>query len=223
MMISFENLTKPIDFNDNNINVLCIENKKLYRNVVNSFYNENPEEQNIFFSEDYNPFKFRGNICFVNDFYNLSISSSVIKKLYDEIAVFCNNELQEETTNIKSQIIKLIDLVIKNFDYDFNYNLDVNLQDLFKIQNVKPAISNVSLLSSLLDYILVINKYIAPKCFLLLNLHLYFNELELSDFYKELTYNNINIFVVENNKNFETNIFEKVTIIDNDLCEIIEN
>lgn len=223
MMISFESLTKPIDFSSSNINVLCIENKRLYRNVVNSFYNENPEEQNMFFSEDYNPFKFKGNICFVNDFYKLSVSSSLIKKLYDELAVFCNNEIQEETSNIKSKIIEFIDLVISNFDYDFDYNLDVNLQDLFKIQNVKPAINNVSLLSSLLDYILVINKYIAPKCFLLLNLHLYFNDSELTEFYKELSYNKINIFIIENKKDFKINMFEKVTIIDNDLCEIIEN
>lgn len=223
MMIGFENLSKPIDFSENNINVLCIENKLLYRKVLNSFYMENPEEINMFFSENFTPFKFKGNICFVNDFYKLSISSSVIKKFYDEIALFCNQEMQSETANIKSQIISFVDLVISNFDYDFNYNLDVNLQDIFKMQDVKPAISNNSLLLSLLDYILVINKYISPKCFVLLNLHLYFNNTELEEFYKEISYNKVNILIVENIKDFETNKFEKITIIDSDLCEIIEN
>ena len=88
-------------------------------------------------------------------------------------------------------------MVIKNFDYDFNYSVDVNLSDLFKIQNLKPNISNEHWLESLLDFILLIKKYTSTKVFVLLNVHLYFTKEEIDLFYKEILYNRIPLLVLE--------------------------
>ena len=114
-------------------------------------------------------------------------------------------------------------MVIKNFDYDFNYSVDVNLSDLFKIQNLKPNISNEHWLESLLDFILLIKKYTSTKVFVLLNVHSYFTKEEIDLFYKEILYNRIPLLVLEDNYNLCKSCFESVRIIDADLCEIIEN
>jgi CRISPR type II-A-associated protein Csn2 len=91
------------------------------------------------------------------------------------------------------------------------------------MQCFKPCLSKENLLSTLLDFILLTKKYSSVKCFVLLNLHNYFDLSELEIFYKELTYQNINLLVIENKKCFETLYAEKVYIVDEDMCEIIEN
>ncbi len=219
-MAAADFLSEPLTLYDNMINIICVENKALFRNIIRSFYDEDPEKMNIVFSENFTPLRYKGNICFVSDFYQLTVSPTIIKKLYDNIASFCINEITQETVNVKKQLISFMDTVIENYDFDFSYNYDFNLQDLFKMHNLKPNISSDNLLESLLNFILLLKKYSSVKCFVLLNLHLFFNKNELEIFYKEIIYNHIPILVLENTASFSKSQYEKIRIIDNDLCEI---
>ena len=173
------------------------------------------------FSEDFTPIKIKENVCFLYDFYNLSLSTSVLKKLYENISLFCNTELQSETTELKIQVATFLEKLMMNYDYDFNCNFDLDLVDLFKIQDMKPDISKENLCHSLLDFIILLSKYTKVKCFVLLNLHLYFTDEELNLLYKEFVYNKLNVLVLENSSNFIKNQYEVLRIIDEDLCEII--
>ena len=116
-----------------------------------------------------------------------------------------------------------MDLIASNYDYDFSYNLDVNLSDIFKMQSLKPNISDENWLESLLDFLLLIKKYTSTKIFVLLNLHSYFSESEIEIFYQEIIYSHIPLLVLEGSYNFNKSKYENVRVIDSDLCEIIEN
>lgn len=69
----------------------------------------------------------------------------------------------------------------------------------------------------------MIRRYSQIKCFVILNLHSYFSLEELDLLYRELTYQNIEILVIENIKIFDSIKNETIYIIDEDMCEIIEN
>lgn len=222
MMLAADFLSKPMKIGSDSVSVLSVENKKLYRDIVGAFVDEHPEEMNIVFSQDFKPFKYKGNVCFVNDYYKLDLSSAIIKKLYENLERFCNDEMQEETNALKVQIFNFLDRLVLNYDYDFNYSLDINIVDLFKIQNLKPYITSKNLLCSLLDFIVIIKKYTHIRCFVLLNLHLYFTDEEIVYLYEDLIYNDISVLVLENSSNFSKSKFETIRIIDNDLCEIVE-
>lgn len=223
MMLGFEIINEPIDFQQNNINVLCLENNELYRDFVKCFYDENLEQQNIVLSENYEPIKYKGNVLFVNDYFKLNFSSSQLKKMYDDISLYCTSNLSLEETQLRSKIIEFFDFVIKEYDYDFEYNIDFTLQELFKALSLKPAVDCENLLQSLLDYILFAYKYIKPKLFVMLNLHLYFSSEELQKIYKDICYRDIKLLVIENSKSFDLVENEKVFIIDKDLCQIVDN
>lgn len=222
-MLGFEIINEPIDFQQNNINVLCLENNELYRDFVKCFYDENLEQQNIVLSENYEPIKYKGNVLFVNDYFKLNFSSSQLKKMYDDISLYCTSNLSLEETQLRSKIIEFFDFVIKEYDYDFEYNIDFTLQELFKALSLKPAVDCENLLQSLLDYILFAYKYIKPKLFVMLNLHLYFSSEELQKIYKDICYRDIKLLVIENSKSFDLVENEKVFIIDKDLCQIVDN
>lgn len=184
-MVSFDFLTKPIELNFDKVNVLYIENQHLYRNTIFHFYNGCLEESNIVFSENYNPIKFKNNVCFIPNLFTIDFSSAFMKKMYEDVSIYINTFLLENMSSVKSEILTLLENLSAGFDYDFEFKDDVDIVDLLKMQSFKPSLSKENLLSTLLDFIILMNKYSSVKCFVLLNLHNYFDLSELEILYKE--------------------------------------
>lgn len=123
---------------------------------------------------------------------------------------------------LKSHIVKYMEQLVNDFDYDFDFNYDFSLTEFFKTVNLKPVSDDGDKLNMLLDYILIVEKYVSPGCFVLFNLHLYFTEDEIAGFYKDIINNHIRILVVENIKTFESDKYESIIIYDKDFCEIVD-
>lgn len=223
MMFRCNFIANPIDFNDSSINTLCVENKNLFRNFIRAFRYEQYEENDIELLEDYEQLKCKSSILFVPDFYDLSFSSTVLKKIYDNMAAFCVSDLQSQTINIKCDIISYIDLLLNSYDYDFSYNDDFSMQDIFKALTIKPIINNENMVLSLLDYLILADKYLKPKLFVLQNLHLFYSSIELEQLFNDLKKYDINLLLIESNQDFIASDLEKITIIDNDFCVIVDN
>lgn len=223
MMVNFEFLSTPICFTENEVNVLCVENQKLFRMICDSFINDQTEENKIVFSENYQPYKVKGNVFVVFDYFRLSYSNSLMKKMYDQIEKFCVGELAIETVQLKTHIVKYVESIVKAYDFDFDFNYDISIVELLKSVDFKPNLENDDSINALLDYMLILNKYVPQKCFVLLNLHLYFSEKELELFYTDIINNHINLLVIENKMSFNKCSQENVIVYDNDFCEIVEN
>ncbi len=219
MRIAFELLALPLKLEENRISVIIIENRPFFRQFLSALLAEHTDEAGIVFSVDFEPLKFKGNITVIDNYNNLELSSGFIKKIYENMELFCFNELLEETFSLKKEIISFTDLLLSCYDYDFLCKNDVSLTELFKIQNIKPNIKSSQLLENILEYILLIQKYAPQKLFILINLHAYFSNDELNAFFYEITLRNIRILCIES-CNFEKTDFEDVTIIDEDLCVI---
>ena len=223
MMVNFDFLSKPIMLTEDKIQVLCVQNKKLFRKIYTSFINGELEENNIVFSNEYVPFKAKGNICVIYDYFSLSYSSSIIKKLYEQIENYCNIEQPKETLELKTHIVNYLESIVKAFDYDFDFNYEINLIDIFKAVNLAPVMDKTEILNCLLDYMLIINKYSTPKCFVLINLHLYFTADEIELFYRDVVDRHIYLLIIENISGFKINNYENILIYDDDFCEIVED
>lgn len=222
MRLGCDYLSEPLYLSEKYINVLSIENKAAFRTFIKAMLNGEPEEENYIFSKDYKPISFKKNVCFLNDCYNLSFSASFIKKIYEDMASFCNNEMLQETFELKRIITNYIEKVTEEFDFDFTFQQEVNLQDVFKMQNVRPDTDSDDVLASLYEYIVFVQKYAPIQCFVISGLHRNFSSTELEIFYKELLDRGIRLLAVESITDFVPASSEKLTIIDEDLCEIVE-
>lgn len=222
MTVSFDFLSVPIEIGNDRISVLCIENKNCFRKITRSFYNENLEENNIIFSENLTQLKSKGNIAFIYDYFDISFSSSLMKKLYDSISDFCFSEMPEERAAFERAVFAFLDEINRNYDFDFSYNSEIDIKSFFKSQNLKPDIECKEFTEALSDYILLVQKYSSVKCFVLLNPHTYFSAEELTAFYDDMLRRNIKLLVIEGNKNFEKSELESLIISDEDFCEIFE-
>ena len=220
MRISFDFLSAPVDSEENKVTVLCIENRALFRRVVSAFYTGNTEEESIIFSDNLTPFKYKGNVDFIYNYIDLNFSSALIKKLYTKLSEFSENEMLSETQKLNEAVFQYLDALNKNFDYDFDFDCTLNLPEFFKCQGLRPDIKGINYEENLIDYILAVQKYSPVKLFVLFTPHLYFDSATLHTIYKELLERNINVFVIEGVKFFDTSGIEKVIIVDKDLCEI---
>ncbi len=221
MRVSFDFLSTPIEIKSNSINVLVIENKALFRKVLTSFINGSPEEDNIVFSYNYEPFKFKGNVFVIDNYFSFDFSAAFIKKLYEDISRFCVDYMYDFTVRMKGNINDYFDTIIQNYDFDFSCKSEIELTDLFKIMNLKPDLMKESAAETLIDFMLLIQKYTPQKCFVLFNLHLFFNTIELELLYEQILKSNINVLLLEGVAHNRI-VNENITIIDEDICEIVE-
>lgn len=222
MIVSFDFLSEPIEITAEKICVLCIENQIMYRKTVSAFYNNCIDEAGIIFSENFNPIKNKNSICFIPDLFSMEFSSAFIKKIYNDLSVYAVSYLGGEIAELKSVSLSFLEKLSSEYDFEFDFKEDFDIADLFKMQNFKPSLNRENMLNTFLDFLLFSKKYSPVECFVVLNLHSCFTADELTALYKDLAYHNIRLLSLENKKSFDTLHNEKVYIIDEDMCEILE-
>lgn len=220
MRLYISPMTEPIDILKDKINTVCVENILKFRNIVMDFLEEN-ESGDLVFSQNYEPFTIKNNVCFISNFFDLLVSPSIIKKIYTYLEKLCVDELNNESSELKAGIINFLSKVSQICDFDFDYKPEISLCDVFKMQSLKPRIDSFDITAALLNYMSVINKYACPKCFVLLNAHVFFNNDEIKLLFNSLKYQGVFVIFLENMLSFEKLDDENITIIDKDLCEIV--
>lgn len=220
MRLYISPMTEPIDILKDKINTVCVENILKFRNIVMDFLEEN-ESGDLVFSQNYEPFTIKNNVCFISNYFDLQVSPSIIKKIYVYLEKLCVDELNNESSELKADIIKFLSKVSQICDFDFDYKPEISLCDVFKMQSLKPRIDSFDITAALLNYMSVINKYACPKCFVLLNAHVFFNNDEIKLLFNSLKYQGVFVIFLENMFSFERLDDENITIIDKDLCEIV--
>lgn len=221
-MVSFDFLSKPITMSTDKVSVLCIENHRIYRKTVESFYNGCPDESSIVFSENFSPIKFKNKVCFISNFFDLSFSIPTLKKLYEDLSSYSNNFLQDYVVTLKKDILDFLEKLSTEYDFDFSFDDDTDLVDILKAHNFRPNVDSDDLLTGLLDFIVLTNKYCSFEAYVLLNFHCYFDEEEIEKIYDALKYQGIEILIIESQNNFHSLPQENLYILDKDMCEIVE-
>ena len=110
MRLYISPMTEPIDILKDKINTVCVENILKFRNIVMDFLEEN-ESGDLVFSQNYEPFTIKNNVCFISNYFDLQVSPSIIKKIYVYLEKLCVDELNNESSELKADIIKFLSKV----------------------------------------------------------------------------------------------------------------
>lgn len=221
MKLMFEGLSEPFAVVDNDISVLCIENKLLLQKVINEILCDCTNEY-MLFSQNNKPLKYKNECLTVFNYFNLEYSSSFIKKLYADISNLMNTEMSQQLSSLHSNILDVLYQINTVYDFDLSYNCDFDVTALLKMQSLVPEFSGDTMLERLIDYLSIISKYDAKKCYVLLLISNYFSELEISELRDFVSLNKLRVLIVDLNSNVYEGLSVSMTIIDKDLCEIVE-
>ena len=166
--------------------------------------------------------KFKNKICFISNFFDLSFSIPTLKKLYEDLSSYSNNFLQDYVVTLKKDILDFLEKLSTEYDFDFSFDDDTDLVDILKAHNFKPNVDSDDLLTGLLDFIVLTNKYCSFEAYVLLSFHCYFDEEEIEKIYDALKYQGIEILIIESQNSFHSLPQENLYILDKDMCEIVE-
>ena len=217
MIFQYKGFNFKIDFEDKSIFSLIIENKKLYRKVIEDLINNiSIDDGNIILSKKLvMPEK---EIFVFSDYFNFNINKFVLNKYYKELKNLSENEFFDETLEIKEALRNYVTKLIEN-EYSIKLEEDLDISQILRVFGIKFQ-RNEDLLLNLFEWIKILNELLGYEIFFFINLENFLSNDELVEFSKFILYNKYRVVFLENfnrNKLFDD---DNLIIIDNDLCEI---
>jgi CRISPR type II-A-associated protein Csn2 len=215
----FEN---QINFENEKINVLTIENKLAFFKYVNMLIRPEEVKKNsfkLFNKED--SLDIAKTTKVISDYFNFDLNSrSISKYLYDDLAKISNENYVEKIYQINSSILKLLFDLNLNYKINLNYRNEIDLKKIFKIYDLKVEISKESLLEIIIDYVGILQELKICDLIIFINLKNYLVKEEIKKFYHNIRLKDFKVLLVES-MCYEKIKDERNLVIDYDLCEIV--
>lgn len=219
MIFQYQGFNFKIDFENKSIFSLIIENKKLYRKVIEDLINNIIiDDGNIILSKNNKLIVPEKEIFVFSDYFNFDVNKFVLNKYYKELKNLSENDFFDETLEIKEVLRNYVTKLVEN-EYSIKLEEDLDISQILKAFGVKFQ-RNEDLLLNLFEWIKILNELLGYEIFFFINLENFLSDDELVEFSKFILYNKYKVVFLENfnrNKLFDD---DNLIIIDNDLCEI---
>ena len=222
MKLVYTELEQQLVFQENKVNVLVIEQKELFRRMIQELDKQiSGEEGGFVLSDNNKTMKIDKEICLILNPFALDINSrKALTGLYNELGKLgLNEENYLKTCSLKGQIAEYIYDLLNQVDYALKFQDDFNLQSMFKALEVEFEAGEENFLEGLVYFMDVCSKFQKIKILAFVNLKTYLTNDDLQKFYKEAFYRKMHLLLLENS--IEQELAEEVVcIFDDDLCVV---
>lgn len=219
MKFLFKYMSEPFDFSNGKAVTLVIENKQLLRNTILSV-SENDCKEMFVFSENFKPLDFSKYIRYIDNVLTFELSD---RKLMTKVNSFfenlCNTKYFSQISEIKSLCTSLCCELARENDYDFTFGDSIETSALIKLFAFTPADDSENNIGHILRFFKLMKEYLGIKCFVIQNLHIYLDSSECELLLSSSEIHEINLVNIENSVPQNVSKYEKLIVIDNDLCE----
>lgn len=222
MKLSHPALSAPIEFKENQINILVIENKELLLNMIKELVDsqDGAETDNFVLSEE-NTILNMTVVDTITDIFKIDLNSKkVINKLLSIVSQIANEEQYfAETASITGEIYALCDKLTGELEYSVVCD-EPSVADIIKACNIHFDLDENDLCDTLSEYFSVMSELAKIKLFIIVNLHQFIPASTIEELYKDIQYKKHNILLIETQEPEERLSCERYRIIDDDLCDI---
>lgn len=228
MIMKIFSLENDIIFTEEYINVLQIQDKKLFTNVINSLNDninniEDTKERIIILDND-TEIKIEKEVLMFIDVFNIDFNQKKIQSaLYNKIEKIYKQEFErmsEFQTIFQKLQLNVLD-VFNEFPFEFNYKESIGIQEYLKLLGLKISNNKGKITDTIFSLIDVVEYLLIAKILIFVNLKLYLIDDELKEIYKYAMYKKVNILLIETGEEKEPLENEKILYIDSDYDEII--
>ena len=228
MIMKIFSLENDIIFKEEYINVLQIQDKKLFTNVINSLNDninniEDTKERIIILDNDIE-IKIEKEVLMIIDVFNIDFNQKKIQSaLYNKIEKIYKQEFErmsEFQTIFQKLQLNVLD-VFNEFPFEFNYKESIGIQEYLKLLGLKISNNKGKITDTIFSLIDVIEYLSVAKLLVFVNLKLYLSDDELNEIYKYAMYKKVNILLIETGEEKEPLENEKILYIDSDYDEIV--
>lgn len=222
MKLVYTELDKQLVFQENSVQVLVVENKQLFRRMLEDFHKQLEGEKGGFtLSADNKILRLDKEAVLVLNPFNLEINSrKALTGLYNELGKLgMNEENYLKTCRLKGELAEYAYDLLNQVDYALEFQDDFCLQNLFKALEVQFVAGEGDFLEQIVAYMDVCCKFQKVKLLAFANLKTYVTDDELRELYKEAFYRKLHLLMFENHAGKELED-EVLSIVDGDLCLI---
>lgn len=221
MKITVSYLENNIEINNENINVLEIENKKIFFRLINDLNqicNGNVIEEIKTFIDD-KEVSIINKVNVISDYFNIDFSKYMLS-----INKLINENLKDNSDKslllLYKKLIQKYNSIISTVDLPIMVNNDVTIESLTKLLKLKINYKNL-IIENLFSIIELERSLKSSKFIVFVNLKQYLDDNELKELYKYSIYNNVNIILVDSQCYGCSHDFEKKLIVDDNLVEFM--
>ena len=224
MILIHKNISNPIKFDEENINVLILENKKFFIDKVNEIIDQvdNNSGNFILMTEKGEELNFSKNCDVVTDLFSLNFDSKKIKTvILNELKNIANTESYfTKIKNLEENIRELMLEIMYNCDYELELTEEFKISKLFKIFDISISQNYSNMAEKFISYIDILTDILKIKLVFCVNILNFFEEVDRIEIYKYILAKKKNVIFIENNYSYKNIEYEKKYIIDKDFCEI---
>lgn len=224
MKIASQQLDRTIEFQENQINELIIENAQFFSGFLEKMLQQinGIGEDTIFLTEGEKILSWDKNVDIIINPFQLDINQKkILNRLYQNMAdIVQENEYYVRLHELSTEIITLLSEIEYNAGISLTHIMDVEAIHIFKMLDVKIETEGKSVLERIIEYIKIVSELLHYRLIIFVNLKSYLSKEELEMLYQAAYYEKIYVLLLESS---ERNYFlgESRVLIDSDMCEII--
>ncbi len=162
-------------------------------------------------------------ICeIITDPFQVDLNNrKILTKIYEDALKEYRDNHPEEILQLQSDLERFIINICESSEYALTYNDDPVFAELMKLYNVHVYSSNMDIVTKLVYYVKLSHRVLNTSLFIFVNLKAYFSNETLELFLKTLSYEKVNIMLIERyNSSLTSN--ERRIVIDKDACIIYD-
>lgn len=221
MMIYYPLLREPIEFTENTVNVLIIENPRAFREAVRMLMLQSSGESGDYIlSEDFVPIEISKHAEVITDIFEINFDSKKITTKLNQLICEQSRDYYDEVQNVISEINKLGSELALKFESYITFDVVEDVSGVIKLLNFSIDKENMDLSEQILEYIRICRNFFKKRLFIFINLKSCLTPQELELLYKSILYEKFDVLLIESFQKSEPLQYEQTKIIDIDLCEI---
>jgi len=218
-----EPLNLYLDEIDYNFNILVVESKTLFFQIIQDLNNQiNNEYGDFILSINDQPIEIKDSFELIINPFGLDINN---KKILSKIEKLAAKEAKDEIHYCETnKIISLIEEYAQNIAFTFNGNItpkyEITSESIIKLINYQIDTFSNSFTETIIEYTQNSNKYLNTQVFCFINIFNYLETEQINMLIKAFLDYNIHVIFIEASDTNYLNEKCKKTIIDSDFCQI---
>lgn len=223
MKLSYGDSVITMDITDDKVSTLVIEDKRQFRHLLYDLVAQSNGEVGLWvLGEDGKCLNLQKQLYIIRDPLNTDINSKdILTKLQNQL-IKTGYDFMQDVFDINQKIQNFYYSVENEYPYDIIHKQELSVQELVKMGGFNFYTENTGELIDLVSYIEVVQEFINPAMFVLVNLHAVTNLDERNVLFKTLVEKKFPVLCLESSldsievdKNVEVRY-----ILDKDFCLI---
>lgn len=194
-------MSSPIVFEENKINILVVENKKIFTKLIMELTNQiNGLDGEFVLSSNLKQLELEKTTDILIDLFTFDLNQKkIISKLYNQLKT---TAVEEDhyigLTYLLGEINNYIEKITLTTQHPLTYSQDTDITGIFKLTDVKLETSYESFAEKLINYFNIMQEFCNISLFVFINLKCYLSKEEMHLLYRHIAYNKLNVLLLEN-------------------------